>query len=316
LAPSTVSLVDIQTLKRNPDNPRLIFHQAELDTLQSSISQQGILVPLTVFEEGKSYRLLDGERRWKCALKLGLLRVPVIVQPKPARLQNIMMMFAIHNARRDWDPLPTAIKLGQLEQEFKKVHGRSPTETELAGLASLSRGEVRRLKKLLALPEDYKQELLVELEKPRAEQVLTVDHVVEVTTAASVLRKQGIVNAKQEDSLRRSLLTKFRRGVLANTVEPRKLGKLAAAVKRQEVELSVAKRVVERLISEDAYSVEAAFRDSVEQVEFERGLDQLLTRVTNLLTEHERREYAVSPELLQKLEEIRNLADSIIRQVQ
>lgn len=37
--------------------------------------------------------------------------MPVIVQPKPDKLQNIMMMFAIHNARRDWDPLPTAYTL-------------------------------------------------------------------------------------------------------------------------------------------------------------------------------------------------------------
>ena len=28
-----------------------------------------------------------------------------------------MMMFAIHNARQDWDPLPTALKLEELETD-------------------------------------------------------------------------------------------------------------------------------------------------------------------------------------------------------
>ena len=84
-----------------------------------------------------------------------------------------MMMFAIHHARKDWDPLPTALKLQDLEREFEKQHGRKPTELQLSGLASLLRGEVRRLKKLLALPAIYREELLRELDKPRSEQVLT-----------------------------------------------------------------------------------------------------------------------------------------------
>src|SRR5674476_1272499 len=118
-----VTLLGTGQIEPNPENPRLIFHEDELETLSQSISKQGILVPLTVYPEGKKYRILDGERRWRCSLRLGLSTVPVIVQPKPDRMTNLMMMFAIHNARRDWDPLPTAIKLEQLEQEFKKRHG-------------------------------------------------------------------------------------------------------------------------------------------------------------------------------------------------
>ncbi|MGE5693182.1 MAG: ParB N-terminal domain-containing protein, partial [Candidatus Zixiibacteriota bacterium] len=55
-----VTLVDPQKLKRNRENPRLIFRQDELEALQSSIKEQGILVPLTVFRDGSHYYLLDG----------------------------------------------------------------------------------------------------------------------------------------------------------------------------------------------------------------------------------------------------------------
>jgi ParB/RepB/Spo0J family partition protein len=100
----SVKLLDPKLLKRNEDNPRLIFRQEDMDALEKSIADQGILVPLTVYQEGKHYRLLDGERRWRCALKLGLPIVPTLIQPRPERLQNIMMMFAIHHARKDWFP--------------------------------------------------------------------------------------------------------------------------------------------------------------------------------------------------------------------
>src|SRR5947209_8322029 len=122
---ANVELVDPVNLAPNPDNPRLIFRIQELEELEQSIESQGILVPLTVFQDKSKYILLDGERRWRCARKLGLHRVPVIVQPRPERVQNIMMMFAIHNARRDWDPLPTARKLKELEDELGKARGKA-----------------------------------------------------------------------------------------------------------------------------------------------------------------------------------------------
>lgn len=306
--PDVVTLLEPHNLQRNPDNPRLIFRQVDLDALQDSIAEQGILVPLTVYRDGKIHRILDGERRWKCALKLGLSKVPAILQPKPERMQNIMMMFAIHHARKDWDPLPTALKLQDLEDEFSKRHSRNPTELELAGLASLSRGEVRRLKKLLKLPEVYRAELLQELDKPRSEQILTVDHVLEATTAASLLRKREIVDSDTEERLRRAIIGKFRTGVINNTVAPRKLAKLARAVARHEVPLQQAKRVVARLISEPKYDIDRAFTDSIEQVDFEHNIEQLASRVVSALEEHKQRGYRIPSGLTETL---KNLLDSV-----
>jgi len=302
--PDVVALVDPDDIFRNEDNPRLIFRQEDLNELEKSISSQGILVPLTIFKDGKTYRLLDGERRWRCAKRLGLPVVPVIIQPKPGRLANIMMMFAIHHARQDWAPLPTALKLQDLENEFAKQHGRHPNESELAGLASLSRGEVRRLKKLLNLPAFYRKQLLKELEKPRSQQSLTVDQVLEATTAASLLRKRDIVDEATEDDLRQAIIGKYRSGVINNTTAPRKLARLARAVQRDEVSLTVARRVVHKLIKTGSYSIDSAFRDSVEQVDFEYGIEQQGTRLLRLITEHKARSYTISPQLKNTLQEI------------
>lgn len=307
-----VTLLDPQKLNRNDENPRLIFRQDELDELQESIKEQGILVPLTVFKDGSKYFILDGERRWRCALKLGLTHVPLILQPKPNRLQNLMMMFAIHNARRDWDPLPTALKLLDLEKEFRKRNGRNPSETELAGLASLSRGVIRRLKKLSGLPEQYRTELMAELEKPRSEQEITVDHVLEITRAAELLRKRDIINVGKEEHLRRALLKKVRTKVIRNTVEPRKLARIARAVQRNELPSRSAAEVVERLIRDKAYSISDAFRDTVERQDFDHSTSQLADRLITRLESHVDRGTAPRESLKKTLQKLQRLIARIL----
>lgn len=309
----TVRLVSPDKLHKNPENPRLIFRQEELDALEASIAKQGILVPLTVYSDGSRFVLLDGERRWRCSLKLGLSTVPVIVQPKPDRLTNIMMMFAIHNARKDWDPLPTALKLEELEREFQRRHKRSPSESEIAGLASLTRGEVRRLKKLLGLPIEYREMLLKELEKPRHNQEITVDHVLETTKGVEALRKSGVIVASEEDALRREILAKFRTKVIDSTVAPRLLARMARAVSRQEVPISVARASVKKLRTGAKYSITDAFKESVESADFDHSVEQLSDRLTEKLQEHIKRRYEASPTLRNSLEKLQHVVDRVLK---
>lgn len=90
----------------NPENPRLIFRQEEMESLLLSIDRYGIQVPITVYLDGGRYYLLDGERRWRCAGKLGLKSIPAIVQAKPTELQNLVLMYNIHALREQWWPAP------------------------------------------------------------------------------------------------------------------------------------------------------------------------------------------------------------------
>ncbi|HEY3350266.1 MAG TPA: ParB/RepB/Spo0J family partition protein [Thermoanaerobaculia bacterium] len=284
MADARVTLLQTSSIEKNPENPRLIFREDELASLQESIKHQGILVPLTVYREASHYRLLDGERRWRCALKLNLKQVPAIVQEKPDRLRNLLMMFAIHNARRDWDPLPTAYKLEEIEKELtKRNEGSKPTEGELASAASMSRGEVRRLKKLLSLPDKYRSMLRAELEKPRSKQEITVDHVLEATKAAESLRKRDILNFKEEDSLRDSILSKYRTRVIKNTVEPRKLTRLARSVARGEVTRDVARASAMRLIRDPEFNVEQAYQETVAASEAQHQAEMTVSRLIERL---------------------------------
>lgn len=299
-----VTLLDPRQLKQNPDNPRLIFREEELQTLADSIAKQGILVPLTVYQDGEDYRILDGERRWRCALRLGLTSIPLIAQPKPDRMQNLMMMFAIHNARKDWDPLPTALKLEELEAEFTRRHKSSPSETELAGLASIPRGEVRRLKKLLKLPLSYRKELLDELEKPKSAQILSVDHVIEASAGTEALLKREIINESEVETVRRAIIDKFKTKIIDNTVAPRKLGNLARAVERNEVSMAAARESILRLINDPGYTIDFAYTSTVERADFEHGIEQLLMRLSQKLEELEKKQYTPSEKLLELIHKV------------
>jgi ParB/RepB/Spo0J family partition protein len=311
---TAINQISPKDLRRNPENPRLIFRPGELRLLRESIENQGILVPLTVFRDRSGYVILDGERRWQCATKLGLDQVPAIVQPKPDPLQNLMMMFAIHNQRRDWDPLPTAYKLRELEERVTQMWGRRPTESELGELGSISRGEVRRYKALLALPEDYQEELMEELKKPRDEQTLTVDHVLEATRGASALAKRGVIDDSEgEEELRRAVVDKFRSQVATSTVEPRLLARIARAVERDELSRTVARREIRKIVKNPNYTVQQAFRNSVEAVDYSHQTEQLADRLSSRLQGQEAEGFEPTDALRQSLGQLSRSIRAFLR---
>ncbi len=282
-----IELIDPSRIHPNPHNPRLIFRADELQELQESINSQGILVPLTVYKDGKQYFLLDGERRWRCAVKLGMNSVPVIILPKPNELTNLMMMFAIHNTRRDWDPLPTAMKLKEIESLFEKRNGRAPKEKELAGLSSLGIGEVRRLKKILNLPEQYRSSLQDELIKPRSQQKLTVDHVVEAFAASESLRKRNIISTAAAETLTEALIQKLRNGLIKSTVAPRKIVMIARSVDEGKMTKTVIARVVNKLTNDPSYTIDDALGDSIQSQLIGDRLDKSIARMIALLSDYD-----------------------------
>lgn len=275
---SNVRLISPNDIRSNPENPRLVFREKELLDLEKSISSNGILVPLTVYREASgNYVLLDGERRWLCARKLALLRVPIIVQPEPSRLQNIMMMFAIHNARTDWDPLPTALKLRKLEGLFNEAEGRVPTEIQLAQLASLSRGEVRRLKNILALPQTYLDLIEAEQDLPRSQQNLTVDHLLEVVRGTAAVIRATILEEDERVGLEGVLIGKFQKKILSSTVEPRLLTRMARSVERGDVSREQMRQYIYRLIEDPTFTVREAYDESTQEVDIVHNIE-LTTR--------------------------------------
>lgn len=76
-------LIDIANITTLESNPRKDFNQIALAELSASIDAHGIIQPLVVRPNPslpEFYELVAGERRWRCATKLGLIDVPCMVR--------------------------------------------------------------------------------------------------------------------------------------------------------------------------------------------------------------------------------------------
>jgi ParB family transcriptional regulator, chromosome partitioning protein len=152
-----VKSIDIELLRPNPHNPRLLFDRIPMETLKESISKVGILVPLTVYEDSKSkkYIILDGQRRWICAKEIGIKKIPVNEVAEPSLVQNIVTMFQIHKLREDWELMPTALKVEVLMEELKERES-----SKLSKLTGLDESVITRCKKLLSYNRKYQDMML------------------------------------------------------------------------------------------------------------------------------------------------------------
>ncbi len=63
----------------NPHQPRSFFLDDEIKSLAQSISQNGILQPLTVRKSDDGYELISGERRLRASILAGKEHVPCII---------------------------------------------------------------------------------------------------------------------------------------------------------------------------------------------------------------------------------------------
>lgn len=305
----TLTQIDPDAIAQNPVNPRLIFREAEMNQLLDSIREVGIQVPLSVFRAKRGYVLLDGERRWRCAKKLNLSTVPVLVQPEPSPLENLLTMFNIHNVRSDWDLMPMALKLKEVRQMLAD-QGQDPKPAALAGLTGVPLPTVRRALELVELPQRYQDLLIVEAEKPRDKQTITADVFVEVNKAKRVIetyQPKVFEEVSQEDFVD-SMVDKYQRGVVNNLVRFRDISKIARA-ELAGGDSAVAAPMLVRLVRDPTYEIEAAYHHTVEAAYAARDINSKVTGLREKLSEWEN----AGPLPAEVRENLEGLAEAINR---
>ncbi len=250
--------VATNSVHRNEHNPRLIFRGEELEELADSIQDIGVQVPISVFKDGAKYVLIDGERRWRACQMVNIGTIPAIIYPKPGPVQNIVFMFNIHRFRRDWDPLPTAMKLEELKALVEDQDGVPPTEAQLSALTGMSRGAIRRCKLIMEIPAKARREILAELEKPEPERRITTDLFVECQRSVRTIRNYLPNLAELEVPLRDALIDKYKKGTVVNVVHMRMVAKIARAVTKGVPE-HVVQSALRALIEKPTLTIEEAY---------------------------------------------------------
>jgi ParB family transcriptional regulator, chromosome partitioning protein len=145
-----VTKLPIEQIHADKSNPRRVFDEAKLEELAASLKHQGVLQPVLVRKDGKGYRLIAGERRWRAAQRAGLTEIPVIIrEATDAEAYELALVENIQRA--DLNPLEEAEAYRRLVEE------RKMTQAQVADRVGKDRSSVANSLRLLALPNEVKQ---------------------------------------------------------------------------------------------------------------------------------------------------------------
>ena len=142
---SPYQLLPIYKVEPNKDQPRQDFDEEELQALADSISEHGVIQPLTVRELPSGYyQIIAGERRWRAARLAGLRDIPAVIIEADDR--KVMELALIENLQRqDLNPVEEALGYQTLITD----HGL--TQEEAAKRVGKSRPAVANALRLLNL---------------------------------------------------------------------------------------------------------------------------------------------------------------------
>jgi ParB family chromosome partitioning protein len=138
----------VESIRRNPQQPRTQFGPDSLKALAASLAEAGVVQPLIVrpLRDGR-FELIAGERRWRAAREAGLQTVPAIVrdEDEAERLQTALIE---NMAREDLNPVDEARACAALVEEL------GLSKKQLARRLGRSRSAISNLIRLLDLPDE------------------------------------------------------------------------------------------------------------------------------------------------------------------
>ncbi len=141
------ALLPVERIQANEQQPRVRFDQETLEQLAASIREVGILQPIAVsrIEESDSYRIINGERRWRAAKLAGLHAVPAVIRTVDD--ERLLTEALIENLQReDLTPLEEGAAYKSLLEEYGLTH------EQVAVRVGKSRSTVTNAIRLLGLP--------------------------------------------------------------------------------------------------------------------------------------------------------------------
>ena len=158
--------IPVEKIKSSPFQPRMNF---DLESLLSSISEDGILRPLWVRRIGiEEYELIDGERRLRAAKELGMQTVPcdiIEVDDETAR----RLVWRLNIQQRTYGDKEKAYYFKRLHEKYKISINRIAKE------CGVHRHIITAYLNIFRLPEKYQK--IIWGEKPGN---LTVTHIREM----------------------------------------------------------------------------------------------------------------------------------------
>lgn len=199
------SVMAVELLIPNPDQPRRTFSETALQELAASIREKGVIQPLIVRKNPKksgTYEIVAGERRWRAAQIAQVHQVPIIIRELDDT--EVLEVAIIENIQRsDLNPVEEAMGYRQLIDRF------GHTQEKMAEALSKSRSYIANLMRLLQLPDEV-LELLRDgqLSAGHARALITTDNPVElahevISKGLSVRETERLAKAPKRDATKK-----------------------------------------------------------------------------------------------------------------
>ena len=141
-----IALLTISQIEANKDQPRKDFEEAPLQELATSLSELGIIQPITVHKvRAEKYQIISGERRFRAAQLANLDVIPAYI--RQADDQTLLEMALVENIQReDLHSIEIAVSFQRLIEECDLTH------EELGKRLGKSRSSITNYVRLLQLP--------------------------------------------------------------------------------------------------------------------------------------------------------------------
>lgn len=143
---SSIGEIEIGKIFANPNQPRRDFNEEALQELADSISELGVIQPITLRKmEDDTYQIIAGERRFRASQLAGKTSIPAYILN--ANETETMEMALIENIQRE-DLNPLEISLAY--QQLIELHNLS--QEQLSKRVGKGRATIANFLRLLKLP--------------------------------------------------------------------------------------------------------------------------------------------------------------------
>lgn len=135
----------ISKVEPRAEQPRNRFDDESLQELADSISQYGLIQPITVRRRDSGYyQIIAGERRWRASRLAGLIEVPVrVIEADDRRVAELALVENLQ--REDLNPIEEALGYKSLIEEY------GLTQEEASRSVGRSRPAIANAMRLLSL---------------------------------------------------------------------------------------------------------------------------------------------------------------------
>lgn len=281
--------IPLSIININKLNPRKRFVDTEEDTLIESILSKGLLNPIIVFKKGKDnrYTILDGERRYRAFKKINRKKISChVLEKEPTELENLSLMFHIHNVREEWTDFAIAQTLMkviyEMGKDIKKIDRQD--KLELAKITSLTEYKINKYLIFYDYPESIIKKFMESEMQEVPEKGMDPDILAEMHMPIKIIEdelSEFLVKYSKEKIID-ACINKKANGIIKTNRDFRALTKSLTAMKKGYVRKEVMFDKLESFINDVEITPISIFEDTSESI---YQLDSILKKSETLIKE-------------------------------